>query len=121
MIEAYRTVRAALVARRDKIDQTIALLDAAIADLGDAPEPAKPKAPKARARKNGSAGEPDFSAPTMVLDALKEAGPEGITSAKLRDELGWPVGKFKMVVGALVTDGKVVKFGELAGTGYRLP
>jgi hypothetical protein len=123
-IEACQKARAEFVVEREIIDKKIEALDLAIMALGGVEKPArKPAKAKPAAKPNGTNGHASADdmngAADLVLSALRDC-PAGMTSRVLRDELGWPPIKFKAVLAALVTGNKIVKFGERAGTGYKL-
>ena len=131
-IAELEKVRAEWIADKAKLEQGIADLDRTIAMLkarADAdPQPSAPKKRKLRAAKptNGGNGHAEPVSPDgdiikdVILDALKEAGPAGMLSAKLRGEAGVEPTRFKTAINALIIAGKIKKQGEKAGTSYVL-
>lgn len=124
-IEACQKARAEFVVEREMIDKKIEALDLAIKALGGgaakpARKPAKPRPAVKPNGANGHASADDMNgAADLVLSALRDC-PAGMTSRVLRDELGWPPIKFKAVLGSLLAAGKITKFGERAGTGFKV-
>lgn len=122
-LKALAKLRAQFAAQVEEAQRKLAVIDNAIAVLGGEPE-AAPKPRKKRVAKthgaNGHAPAQEIGdAQAILLSELKDRR-EGVTSRVLRDDLGWPPTKFKAVIAAAIASGKVVKFGERAGTGYRL-
>lgn len=97
------------------------------------PRPPKRQAPKPRARRaadeaatvagDATADDPDRAAADEVLrntivEALRDAGDDGMAPGALRDECGAPQEKFKRVIAGL--DARIVRVGTGRGTRWKL-
>ena len=128
-LDSLLNIRAELERERETVEAGLADIDRVIALLrsrnaGNASEGRNRESPHCRnIRGNESKSEPAHDRyQEMAIDALMEAGTNGLAPQKLRDDLGLEHQRFKALVRTLLGERKICRIGEKGrGVRYVLP
>jgi hypothetical protein len=129
MLDSLLSIRAELEREREKVEAGLADIDRVIALLRSrnpaiASEGRNQESPHCRnIPDNESKSEPAHDRyQEMAIDALMEAGANGLAPQKLRDDLGLEQQRFKVLVRTLLAESKIRRIGERGrGVRYVLP